>query len=161
MQPRIETLQETKLAGKRITTSFADIKTKELWQSFMPIKKEITNPVGRNLYSIEVYNSVSFFNNFNPTATCDKWAAIEVTDFENIPTALETLVLPEGLYAVFIYKGLAINAPKTYEYIFRTWLPSSNFQLDNRPHFALMGEKYLRDNPLSEEEIWIPIKPKE
>jgi AraC family transcriptional regulator len=39
------------------------------------------------------------------------------------------------------------------------WLPDSGFELDNRPHFAVMGEKYKRDDDASEEEIWIPVRP--
>jgi AraC family transcriptional regulator len=31
--------------------------------------------------------------------------------------------------------------------------------LDQRPHVEVMGEKYKNNDPDSEEEIWIPIKP--
>ncbi len=73
---------------------------------------------------------------------------------------METLILPGGLYAVFLYKGPAGAGSKLYQYIFETWLANSEFLLDNRPHFALMGGKYKNEDPNSEEEIWIPIKPK-
>jgi AraC family transcriptional regulator len=45
-------------------------------------------------------------------------------------------------------------------YIFMEWLPQSNYQLDNRPHFQILGEKYKHNQPDSEEEVWIPIKTK-
>jgi AraC family transcriptional regulator len=32
--------------------------------------------------------------------------------------------------------------------------------MDNRPYFALMGEKYKGENPESEEDFWIPVKKK-
>ncbi len=67
---------------------------------------------------------------------------------------------PSGLYAVFIHKGDASTAPKTFEYIFGTWLPNSEYLLDNRPHFEILGEKYKNEDPNSEEEVWIPIKPR-
>jgi len=73
---------------------------------------------------------------------------------------MKTITSPEGLYAVFVHKGAASEGPKTYQYIFTTWLPASDYQLDNRPHFAIMGEKYKGEDPGSEEELWIPIKPK-
>ena len=159
MQPRIETVEEKKLVGNRITMSFTNIKTQELWQRFMPRRNEITNKIGTDLYSLEVFNA-SFFDAFDPNTEFEKWATVEVTDFDHVPDAMETLTVPSGLYAVFLHKGLVSEAPKTYDYIFRTWLPGSNFQVDNRPHFAVMGEKYKRDSPDSEEEIWIPVKPK-
>ena len=106
----------------------------------MPRRKEIQNNLGTELYSIEVY-APFYFNNFNPDAEFEKWAATEVTDFQTIPIEMETITLPNGLYAVFVHKGPANNGPKTYQFIFGTWLPNSDFFLDIRPHFAIMGQK--------------------
>ena len=157
MEPRIETLPEKKIVGKRIKMSFSNNKTRELWRSFMPVRREIKNIIGSELFSIEVYEPL-YFNNFNPEKEFDKWAAVEVTDFEKVPDDMDTLILPRGLYAVFIHKGAAGKGPETYRYIFGTWLPASDFLLDDRPHFAVMGEKYKNDDPDSEEEVWIPVK---
>ena len=157
MEPRIETLPEKKFIGKRIKMSFSDNKTRELWSSFMPRRREIKNNIGTELYSIEVYEQL-YFNNFNPEKEFDKWAAVEVIDFETVPDDMETLTSPGGLYTVFIYKGSADKASETYRYIFGTWLPASDFLLDVRPHFAVMGEKYKNDETDSEEEVWIPVK---
>jgi AraC family transcriptional regulator len=159
MKPRIENLIEKKIVGKRITTSFSVNKTTELWQSFMPNRKEIKNNIGSELYSIEVYPE-SHFANFSPANEFEKWAGIAVTDFLSVPHDMETIVIPNGLYAVFIHKGPASNGNETYRYIFTDWLPKSEYTLENRPHFAVMGEKYKHEDPTSEEEIWIPIKNK-
>jgi AraC family transcriptional regulator len=158
MEPRIEVLPEKKLVGKRLRMSFAANKTRELWQSLMPRKGEVKNRVDSALYSIEVYDDLSFFEKFDPEKDFEKWAAIEVSNFDSVPDEMETVSLPGGLYAVFTHRGTASEAPKTYRYIFQIWLPKSDFLLDDRPHFALMGEKYKNDDPNSEEEIWIPIK---
>lgn len=159
MKPGIETLKEKKLIGKRIETSFSNNRTFELWRSFGPRIKEIKNRAGSDLYSIEIYEPL-FFANFNPERGFEKWAAVEVTDFNAVPDDMETITLPAGLYAVFPYKGPASAASNLYQYIFGNWLPGSDFLLDNRPHFALMGAKYKNEDPDSEEEIWIPVKPK-
>ena len=159
LQPRIEILAEKKLIGKCIKMSFDDNKTWELWRSFMPKRREIGNTIGTELYSIEVYGN-HFFSNFNLETEFEKWAAVEVTDFETVPEEMETITLPCGLYAVFLHKGAASEGPETHQCIFETWLPESDFILDNRPHFAVMGEKYKNEDPDSEEEIWIPIRPK-
>ena len=53
MNPIIETLAEKKLIGKRIQMSLANNKTRELWQSFMPRRKEIQNNIGTDLYSMQ------------------------------------------------------------------------------------------------------------
>lgn len=160
MEPRIVLLPETKLAGKHLTMSLSNNRTGELWKSFMPRRKEIGNRVSSHLFSMQVYNSSYNFSTFNPAAPFEKWAAVEVSDFSNIPPDMETCILPEGRYAVFLHKGAALTGPRTFGYIFGTWLPSSGFVLDHRPHFELLGEKYKNDDPDSEEEIWIPVKPK-
>jgi AraC family transcriptional regulator len=157
LEPRIEILPEKKFVGKRIKMSFSNNQTHELWKSFMPSRREIKNNIGSDLYSVEVYEPL-YFKNFNPEKEFDKWAVVEVTDFETVPEDMETLISPRGLYAVFLHKGAASKGPETYQYIFGTWLPASDFLLDNRPHFAVMGEKYKNDEPDSEEEVWIPVK---
>ncbi len=156
---RIDLLPEKKLIGNRMEMSFTNNRTGELWRSFMPRRNQISNPVNADLYSIEVYPP-QFFDRFDPSALFEKWAAMEVEDFHAVPKEMEMITLPSGLYAVFLHKGPASEGPKTYNFIFQTWLPNSDYQLDHRPHFALMGEKYKQDDPGSEEEIWIPIKPK-
>ncbi len=137
--------------------SFSDNKTFALWKSFMPRRSEIKNAVGTELYSIEVYRP-GYFDDFNPGQSFERWAAVEVKDFGVIPDGMETLTSQEGLYAVFVHKGPASEGPKTYQYIFRTWLPNSGYLLDDRPHFAIMGEKHKQDDPDSEEELWIPVR---
>ena len=154
MNPIIKSIPEKKFIGKRIKMSLTNNKTFALWQSFMPIRKEIKNNLSTDLFSIRVYDRPSDISDFNKEF--EKWAAIEVADFNTIPAGMETYILPGGLYAVFLYKGSSADT-KIFQYIYGTWLPASNYSLDNRPHFEIMGEKYKNNDPASEEEIWIPI----
>ena len=124
----------------------------------MPLRNKISNKANSFLYSVQVFESEKYFDQFSPEVKFDKWAAVEVATFSEIQDEMETLVIPEGLYAVFEYKGPANAALPFFQYIFQTWLPASEYSLDNRPHVALMGEKYRGNNPDSEEEIWVPVK---
>ena len=159
MTPRIETTVERKLVGKRTTMSLANNRTSDLWKDFMPRRKEIINVVTNGFISMTVYRPAHFID-FKPTNEFEKWAAVEVSNFETVPKGMETFVLQGGLYAVFDYKGSS-NDPKIFQYIFGTWLPNSKYIVDNRPHFEVLGEKYKNNDPTSEEEIWIPIKQKQ
>ncbi|MGE5679943.1 MAG: GyrI-like domain-containing protein [Bacillota bacterium] len=159
-KPRIETLPEKKLIGRHLKMSLSNNRTSELWRSFMPLRIEIKNSVTDDLFSMQVYGSSFDFKNFNPDLEFEKWAAVEVSDFDSIPDGMEPYTLIGGLYAVFIHKGAASTGYKTFQFIFGTWLPKSEFELDNREHFEILGEKYKNDDPESEEEIWIPIKHK-
>ena len=158
MQPEIKTLTEKKLMGKRMKMSLASNRTGELWRSFMPRRREIGNNLTSEMFSMQVYDRPVDFGNLDQEF--EKWAAVEVSDFDTIPDGMETFILKGGLYAVFHYKGSSTDTT-IFQYIFGTWLPNSTYVLDNRPHFELLGDKYKNADPDSEEDIWIPIKPKD
>ncbi|MBB2147175.1 GyrI-like domain-containing protein [Pedobacter sp. LMG 31464] len=153
---RTETISSKKLIGFSLKMSLANNKTFELWSKFMPQRKEIENTVGSDLYSIQVFDNN--YNQFDPQSIFEKWAAIEVTGFEDVPTDMVSFILPAGKYAVFLHKGSANEGYKTFQYIFGVWLPNSGYELDNRPHFEILGEKYKNNDPSSEEEVFIPIR---
>lgn len=158
IRPRIVELTEKKLVGIHLTMSLAENKTGLLWSRFMPRRHEVLNKNNNDLISLQIY-SAQHFRDFNPKNEFIKWACVEVKSFENIPAGMETLMLQAGTYAIFDYKGLSTDYG-IFNYIFSTWLPHSNYDLDHRPHFEVLGEKYKNNDPDSEEEIWIPIKPK-
>lgn len=159
MEPRIEQLPQKKLVGKRIRTAQAENRTAELWRAFMPRRKEIKNTVGSDLFSVQFFDTS--LDPFGPDTPFDKWAAVEVTEFTELPEGMEALVLENGPYAVFVHRGPVSAAPQTFGYIYGTWLPASEYDADNRrAHFAVMGKKYAAESPDSEEEIWIPVQTK-
>ncbi len=111
------------------------------------------------MISMQVYKPAHFVH-FNPANKFEKWATVEVADFDKVPGDMECFTLTGGLYAVFDYKGSSIDG-RIFQYIFVTWLQNSNYELDDRPHFEVLGKKYKNNDPSSEEEIWIPIKPRQ
>lgn len=159
MQPKFEILNEKKLIGKKLTMSYSEYRIGELWSSFMPRRKEIKNNVTNDLISMATYPP-THFTNFSPENKFERWACVEVKDFAAIPADMESFILPSGLYAVFHYTGSSLEIASFFQKIYTAWLPDSPYELDNRPHFEILGEKYRNNNPLSEEDIWIPVKVK-
>ena len=154
--PSIVDLSPKKLLGKHLIMSMAEDKTGLLWASFMPHRKQIQHQIGKDLYSLQIFPQ-GYFNAFNPTTSFEKWALVEVEHHESIPENMESFSLPGGQYAVFNHKGMDTAI---FQYIYSTWLPASGFELDDRPHFEVLGEKYKQGSQDSEEEIWIPISAK-
>lgn len=159
MVPEFKILQPTPLIGKRLSMSFAQDRTAELWKSFMPRRKEINNALNEELISMQVYPGFDF-SRLDPNQAFEKWAAVTVSHFEFVPAGMETFTIPQGLYAVFRYKGSSAQAHIPFGFIFGTWLPASEFELDERPHFEVLGAHYKNNDPESEEDIWIPVRPK-
>ena len=158
MKPRIITLKEKKLIGMKLNMSMINNLTGTLWSKFGPRINEVSHMVSNDKFSMQVFDR-SYFSEFNPHKEFTKWAAVEVSELKNIPKEMESFLLAEGLYAVFNYKGSSADS-SIFEYIYSQWIPNASYQLDDRPHFEVLGEKYKNNDPDSEEEIWIPIKKK-
>jgi len=158
MEPRIEQTNEIRLIGKKMKMSMLNDQTGKLWQQFMPERSKIENTVGEALYAVTIYDGTDYFLKFDPSKEFDKWAAIGVNDHQSVPKGMDSLVIPAGKYAVFHYRGRPSEAGPVFQYIFREWIPNSDYKLDNRPHFALMGANYRGEDPASEEEFWIPVR---
>jgi AraC family transcriptional regulator len=135
-------------------------RTPELWRSFMPEKKNIKNVIGADLFSMQVYDPTLDFKDFTPLTEFEKWAAVEVAGFDDIPDGMQTYTIRGGLYAVFIYRGRPSDFADTFRYIFYSWIPASDYEVDQREHFEILGDKYKNNDPDSEEEIWVPIRVK-
>jgi len=112
MTPKIETIEAKNLVGKLMRMSLADNNTSQLWQSFIPKRKGIENNLDTLLYSIQIFDDTTYFTNFIPDKEFAKWACVQVEEFDVIPANMETLILPSGLYAVFMHKGMASEWPK-------------------------------------------------
>jgi AraC family transcriptional regulator len=156
--PQIVQLEEKRLAGRRLEMTYAHNRTFELWTTFMPKRRHFKNVLSEDLYSLQVYPDTNFFQPFDPQRRFTKWALLEVESFDGLPEGMEPFLLPGGEYAVFAFRGTSAEAPAVFRYIYGEWLAGSGYELDDRPHFEVLGAKYKREDPASEEEIWIPVK---
>ncbi len=159
MTPEFIHLPPLKLIGMRIQTSLVEFASPQLWQQFMPRRKEIPHLVNSENYSVQVYEAPLTFKSFSPTTEFEYWAAAPVTKYGPIPDKMESLQLKGGHYAVFIHKGTMAEFQNTLSFIYQEWLPNSGYSINHLPHFEKLSDKYLGpNNPESEEEIWVPIK---
>jgi AraC family transcriptional regulator len=157
---RIESIPPKLLIGMCRRMTIADDQTFALWSSFMPRRREITGAVGPDLISMQIFERGLDVTAFSSETPVEKWAAVEVTDFTTIPAGMKTHILSGGVYAVFLYKGHPAAFGRMFNFIFREWLPASEYERDDREHFELLGAKYKNNSPDSEEEIWIPLRAK-
>lgn len=156
MKPRFENQNARHLVGICRRKGAGTESTADLWKEFMPRRREIKNRVNSDLISMRVF----YRSNDDPLTRktpFDEWVAVEVSETIAVPGGMESYRVPEGLYAIFIHRGPASRAPRTMEFIFGEWLPNADCTLDDRPHLAIMGADYKRDDPEAEEEIWIPV----
>lgn len=157
--PIIKTRPAQLMVGLSTRMSLTENKNVALWQSFGPLRKTVPNVIDKGSYSIQIYHHNFATEPFLPTTVFTKWAGVGVIETQVVPEGLETMVLEEGKWAVFVYKGITQDFGDFAQYIYGSWLPTSGYILDDRPHFEYMAEDYLgSDNPEAQEEVWIPIK---
>jgi AraC family transcriptional regulator len=82
MEPRIEMLKPKKLIGIHMEMSLSNNKTAELWQQFMPRRAEVRNRLTADYISMQKYDENW---NFSPDSLFEKWAAVEVSSFAEVP----------------------------------------------------------------------------
>ena len=161
MENRIETLEPTLICGKSLKMSFQNDRTFELWQSFMPLLKGVSDRKGTHLISLQVFENPIDPKQFDPNAEFTKWAAVPVeTDHSDAGEKLDLYRISGGLYAVFKHHGPASEFGRSLQYIYGEWFPGSDYELDEREHFEKLPQGYRPDDPNAEEEIWIPIRKK-
>lgn len=159
ISPKIILIEEKKLVGKTLTMNYLNNRTASLWQSFMPKRNLVLNRSSEEFISLQIYSKDYDFQTLDIHKDFTSWAVAEVQSFESQSTEFETFNLESGLYAVFHYKGLNTDF-SIFQYIFKEWLPQSDYVLDERPHFQILGAKYRNNDPESEEDIYIPIQTK-
>ena len=157
MNPEILEIEEKKFVGICLTMNLLNDQTPKLWKNFRLLQNHIPHIQNKELVSLQVYPQ-NYFSSFDPAANFQKWALAEVESINNLPENLNSFIIPAGLYAVFHYRGSSATANDFFRYIFTEWMPNSKYELDDRPHFEVLGEKYKNNDPASEEEVFIPIK---
>src|SRR5512139_2893870 len=156
-EPRIVNVPARTVVGMRQRMTLSDDRTSELWRGFRSRIGEIENRVGTERISIQVFDDGKPYENFGPNVEFEKWAAVKVKNTEAVPDGMESRILAGGDYAVFIHRGLPATFFNTFQFIFGDWFPRSEFELDRRDSFEVLGELYDPFDVNSEEEIWMPI----
>jgi AraC family transcriptional regulator len=152
MHPKFITCSEKKIVGMKSSMHHNQFESiVSLWKRFMPRKKEINTILNNKLIAMQVYSD------FNDTEKpFDIWAGVEVSNLDNVPEGMISFLIEEADYAVFVHKGM--DAAKTYQRIMSEWLPNSGYEIAERPHFQIMGDRYKNGSATSEEDFYIPIR---
>lgn len=160
-EPKLLTVSEKTLVGTRIRTSLAESRGGEIWRALRSQAAEVSDRVGTDFYSVRVYDPEYSFTKFDAAARFDKWAAVEVYKDPSLPDGFESHSIPVGQYAVFICRGTPAMASNTFGFVFGTWLREADFDLDDRPHFEILDNNWNPFDESANEEVWVPIKPRE
>ena len=121
-----------------------------LWDSFLGRIDEIKNTVPDICYGVIQQTQ-------DKTDLLEYYAAIQVTELEQLPEKMTSIEIPTSSYARFTHIGAGETIDNTVNYIYSSWLLKSGRQHTYGPDLEIYGPEYL---PISERSVMhyaIPI----
>jgi len=152
MDPQIVTLPAFKVIGMRYFGKNENQEISGLWGEANQRMGEIRHVASQNAYGVCIMLPDA------PNGEFEYVAGLEVSQVEDVPDGMVVREVPAAQYAVFTHLGSLEKLPATYEYIYRTWIPQSGYQLTEGLDFELYNEDFKDFAPDSKFYIYVPIK---
>ena len=111
---RFENVSEFIVVGCSMEMSLTNFKPAEVWQKFMQSKNKLSDSDTECYYDVNSYHE-HYFESYSPDQPFNKLAGVKTT---MVVDNFDSLVIPDGRYAVFIHEGSAADISKTFQYIF-------------------------------------------
>jgi PhnB protein len=152
MQPQFVDKPAFTVVGMLIHTRPMAQEIPALWGQFAPRMEEVQ-------YMAEPHVSYGLMDNFDSAlGKLDYMAGIAVKKVGALPARMTRWDAPANTYAVFETTLPTIG--HTFDYIYNTWLPTSDYQQAPGPYFERYGATFNPGDPTSKLSIYIPVKKK-
>lgn len=151
MNPKIVSKGKIRLVGMVYHGDNQKSEISALWTRFNPRMCAVGTAKEEGAYGV-------CFNDNRGDQTFTYMASVEVDSLEDVPMDMVGKTLPANTYAVFTHKGSLDNLRKTYEYIYGTWLPNSDYVSGGDYDFELYDARFKPGSDQSELDIYLPVK---
>ena len=121
-----------------------------LWQRFAPHIGHVPGQIGTTTYGVSL--------NCDDHGNFDYIAGVEVSDFDALPAEFVRARIPEQHYAVFEHRGHVTAIKRSYEAIWRDWLPKSGRKPADGPSLERMDRRFDPATGMGVLEIWLPLR---
>jgi len=158
IEARIEYKEAFKLVGLSCQTTMATNSIPQLWDEFNKVCDKIADNVhrGRAIGVCSSEPDVEMTEDTPFTYT----AGVEVSGFENAAKEMVQKEMPGSEYAVFEHKGSLETLHETYQAIYGSWFPASEYVQTADYDFELYDERFCFGAEDSVMEIWVPVRKK-
>jgi len=149
-QPQLIAKPAFTVVGLLLRTQPMSPEIPALWDKFVP-------RIGEIPHQPEGHVSYGLMGRFDQaTGMFDYMAGNPVTQVDQLPSGMASWDLAANTYAVLETTLAGIG--ETMDYLFRTWLPVSEYQPVDAPSFERYGEAFSPENPVVE--IYAPVTKK-
>ena len=84
-------------------------------------------------------------------------AGAEVGRTSKLPKGMETVAIPASMYAVFPHQGPASRIEDTFDRVYRSWLPSSDYTPTLDLDLLRVDARFHGESDDSIVELWMPV----
>lgn len=155
-EPKIIKKESIKLIGKRGSYTLEKNNIPGLWNQFFKQMNRISSIADGGTYGVSIYKEENDIINIEDDFNFDYLVGFQVESLDLIPKGMVGYEIPAMDFAVFTHRGLIKDLQDTYDYIYRTWLPSSEYYFVYAEHFEYRKADF-KDSKDSETYIYIPI----
>ncbi|EGG93766.1 Transcriptional regulator, AraC family [gamma proteobacterium IMCC1989] len=158
LTPEIVTQERMQLVG--VKTEFYSVDSEKnnmadklplLWDEFVPRMEEVKHKVSGLAYGVIQQTK-------EKTDLLEYYAAVEVSDINDLPEGMANVEIPTSTYAKFTHKGNVASINNTVNYIYSSWLMQSGKRHTYGADLEVYGEEYIPDSDDSVVYCSIPIK---
>jgi len=149
-----------KIIGFKGKTSIANNRIPELWSEFRENVSRIPNVLNHAVsYGICLVSRDFNLHELTKFTSYYELVGLEVTNLDIIPEGMSGHYIKAGHYAIFTHQGRVMQLRNTYDYIWGTWIPNADYEIDLRDDFEVYGEDfYGPEDDKSIIRIYLPIK---
>lgn len=157
MEPKIVSLGEFKLVGMQYVGNNQNGEIPQMWGAFMHRSNEIKNIANSSV----AYGYAEC--RCEGECKCGQGgdflyiAALEVSNFDEIPEGMVTRTVPPSKYAVFTHKGSIETLGITFNNIFSKWLPAAGLAPNQKFGFEYFDKRFNYSSEDSELDIYVPV----
>jgi len=158
LTPEIVTQERMQLVG--VKTEFYSVDSEKnnmadklplLWDEFVPRMEEIQHKVSGLACGVIQQTK-------EKTDLLEYYAAVEVSDINDLPEGMVSVEIPVSTYAKFTHKGNVASINNTVNYVYSSWLMQSDKRHTYGADLEIYGEEYIPDSDDSVVYYSIPIK---
>jgi len=148
-EPRFEQRDAFRAVGLHVRAKpFSDAFAK-IWDEFVPRMDEITGRTEQDIsYAVE-------WDMNDKAGDFSYLASLAVNDDAPIPEGMMDVHVPAQEYVVFDFELQGIQ--DAMNFIYKEWLPKSEYKFGGGPEFEYYGEKFKPDMGLFEMSMYVPV----
>lgn len=158
MSARVVTKKAFTIVGYQIKANLQEIEEQGLGKQTLARLKEnvelVKNKVGEQIILVQVYDMKPDFDPMVDPFT--QIIGYEISEVEDVQEDMTIHTVPENNYVTATHKGLEAELPRTYNYLYGTWMTMNHFQPVGYD-FEIWDKRYKPEKPENEIDVYVAI----